>query len=774
MAGKTLTSSLIVRLVDQVSAPARKVSAALLGLNNSSKGGFGNRLNHAIADNEAALSRARARMVDVVAGAYLLKEALGAPIKAGLDFETMLEDIGQKADIPREKLAEVGAQIKQVARDTNQSTAEIGKAIDFLIGMGAKQDVAMTVTAPIGRAATAYRAATEDLAKATFAVVDNLKVPAQDAADALDAMAKAGKEGGFELKDMAAQFPSLTASAQFLGMTGVPAVADLAAALEVARKGAADGAVAANNMANFLQKINSKEAIKNFHKFGVDIPKELAKAAKDGTSPLEHMLEVIQKITKGDATKLNQLFGDKQVLEFIKPMLANMDEYRRIREEALKARGTVEADFQRRLQTAQASADRFNAAIQNLNTSIGSALLPLLTDLVGKLVPIIDKIGEWADKNPELARTIIATTAALVGFRIAVATLSFVGLLGKGGALSLLAAGFNSIAWAATAAKEAVALQSSLAALSGVNYSGFAKFVDGIKGIAMAVPGVAALGEAFAAIGAAMATISAPVWGALAVAVAAIAAAGFMIWKYWDRISAVFGGVAKRIGEELQPALDAAKPMFDWLGGVGKLIADGFTGAMKAIGDFFGTFFQQEVLTDEQKAQWGDAGYQWADAMIKSVKDGVMALVEWFRTLPGRIIEAIGKIDLSGILQWPPTPTELGEGGGERPRATTPSSNIEYRPSSGATSGARAAGGRVWAGSTYRINEKGVETFTPDRTGTIRPAGSGAGSNFHWSGDVIVQGASSPQETAREVARAVRDEVRSMLRGAHSDSMARA
>ena len=61
MAGKTLTSSLIVRLVDQVSAPARKVGASLLGLNNDAKGGFGAKLTQAIDTNNAALDRARAQ-----------------------------------------------------------------------------------------------------------------------------------------------------------------------------------------------------------------------------------------------------------------------------------------------------------------------------------------------------------------------------------------------------------------------------------------------------------------------------------------------------------------------------------------------------------------------------------------------------------------------------------------------------------------------------------------------------------------------------------------
>ena len=56
------------------------------------------------------------------------------------------------------------------------------------------------------------------------------------------------------------------------------------------------------------------------------------------------MLTVLGKLTNAgkDADKVSELFGDKQVLEFIRPLLANMDLYREIRAKSLAARGEVE------------------------------------------------------------------------------------------------------------------------------------------------------------------------------------------------------------------------------------------------------------------------------------------------------------------------------------------------------------------------------------------------------------------------------------------------
>ena len=92
----------------------------------------------------------------------------------------------------------------------------------------------------------------------------------------MDILAQAGKEGRFELKDMSAAFPSLTAGAAMLGMKGIPAVTQIGAALQVAMKGAGSAAEAATNFESFIQSITSPLAVRRFEElYGVSIPKYL-------------------------------------------------------------------------------------------------------------------------------------------------------------------------------------------------------------------------------------------------------------------------------------------------------------------------------------------------------------------------------------------------------------------------------------------------------------------------------------------------------------------
>lgn len=73
----TLTSRLILSLVDQVTGPAKQVSAALRGVTgtigegSARQAGFAERLNSAVTQNNRALASARGALADAAAaGAY--------------------------------------------------------------------------------------------------------------------------------------------------------------------------------------------------------------------------------------------------------------------------------------------------------------------------------------------------------------------------------------------------------------------------------------------------------------------------------------------------------------------------------------------------------------------------------------------------------------------------------------------------------------------------------------------------------------------------------
>lgn len=356
--------------------------------------------------------------------------AVGMPLKSAIEearaYQSVMTDIAQKSDMSREAARKLGVQLLAIAKDTNQYSDDIQRGMDALTGQGLDATTAAKMMEPLGKAATAYKADLKDLSQASYAVYSNLQVPVNQVAKALDVMAQGGKAGAFELKDMAQFFPALAASYAGLKQQGVGAVADLTAALEIATKGAGSAAEGANNVQNLINKINSRETVQNFAKFGIDLPKALKKAAAEGKTPIEAIALLTQKALGGNTEKLGYLFNDMQVQAALRPLMQHMDDFKKIRADALKANGTVNRDFADRMKDEAEKAKQAEIAVKNLAITTGNLLLPTMTALDEKITKIANKLAAWAAKHPGLAKGIALVTAGITGLLVVL------GLLGLG------------------------------------------------------------------------------------------------------------------------------------------------------------------------------------------------------------------------------------------------------------------------------------------------------------------------------------------------------
>jgi TP901 family phage tail tape measure protein len=741
----TLTSKLIVELLDRVTGPSRAVTAAL------------GKLTAAQQRNNARLTAVRGRMLEAGAVAYGLARAVAAPVRAATEFETKLEDIGQKINAPVSQLPKLGVQLRAVARDTTQTAAAISEGMDILAGMGASREDALGLLNPIGRAATAYNAEIADLSQAGYAALDNLKVPALEFGRALDAMAQAGKAGAFELKDMAKYFPQLGAGYQALGQKGVPAVADLSAALQIVRKGTGDSASAATNLSNILQKINAPLTRKNFAKMGVNLEREMKKAAKKGMTPIEAIAEITNRTLKGNLGRLGDLFSDAQVQQGLRPLIQNLAEYRRIRAEALAAQGTVEADYERRLQTGALATQRWHIALEGLNLAIGRALLPALTSLANDLVPIVNRMADWADAHPALTRAIVATTAGLVGLRVAAIGAQFAFMWMKGGVITAAIGGLRGLSAAGRVA--ATAFTPVKMALAGLRTTlvGFA-----------AAGAIGGPGAAFSAMGQSLMGLLNPVRlvtgafrvmkealigtgiGAIAVG---IAMAGAWIYSNWTGISTAFEAFKGAFSRAIEPVMPAIQPVLDgfqWLwdkvsnllGPVDEL-GGGWTRAGLAAGKFAGDLVVSLVelpgylrqMIDRVVAFGADmaaAGRELMAQLLEGIKAGGQAVLDYVKDIGSRLKNSITGAASSA---WSGVKNMVGLGGGDSP----------------AVAGARAAGGPVRAGLPYLVGERGPEIVTFARNAFVNSAAATArmARNAALASAVTVPAAAAPMTQAQ-------------------------
>lgn len=412
------------------------------------------------ADKRKALMGDLARETLKVGAAYM---AMRKPINQEGDFELHLAMFGNAADMTAGQLEQVRRQMRSLSTEVLQSSDALLIGVEVLVGKGMEAPQALAAIKDIGRAATATGASMQDMADLSYSVMSNLHVPVDKLGKALDIMAQAGKEGGFELKNMAREFPQLTAAAAALGLTGTEAVASLGAALQVAMKGASDPSTAANNLANFLQKIAAPDAKKNFEKLGIDIAQELADGVAAGKNPIEIAMEQIAEATGADLNqtmadafdengkmvagaaekiagrfKLGEIFGDKQAQDFIVPMLAGYQDYLKIKQKAAGAGGVVDQDFARVAATYNKAAAKMGLATDKLMGSIGKAVLPVITPIISRVADGVDVLANLADASPRVTAALAGVVGALVLYRGA-ATVARLGMtLYRSGLIGLM------------------------------------------------------------------------------------------------------------------------------------------------------------------------------------------------------------------------------------------------------------------------------------------------------------------------------------------------
>ncbi|MGG2141463.1 phage tail tape measure protein [Symbiopectobacterium sp. RP] len=319
----------------------------------------------------------------------------------------------------------------------------------------------------IARAATATKTPAELWAQAAFTTKQSLGIAAKDFAAVQNIMTYGGKAGSFEMADQVKWLPDLAPQMANVAQ-GKEAVAEMVAALQVAKIGAGSSDKAANNFNNFLEKLYAPETKKRFADVHIDIEKSLMQQKAYGISPIEGMMNTLQTYLAQKSPQalaqfksamalqddkardkallalqqnfgLGELFADMQVMAFVRPMLANMEKYRTIRAEALNAADTdvLAGDFTRRLALPIEKMKQLMIASSDLGISIGEQLTPQVVGFVDTVVPLITQINSWVQANPQLVQSIAGVVGGLLAFKI--------GLLGVRMVLNLVATPFISL-----------------------------------------------------------------------------------------------------------------------------------------------------------------------------------------------------------------------------------------------------------------------------------------------------------------------------------------
>lgn len=376
--------------------------------------------------------------------------ALGAPVlrsfNTAVDFQDQTRDIAITGGFNPAQEQRLSLAMRGAALRWNQTQTEVANGTAILIAGGIDSLKELTAYAPVmAKTATATRASMKDLGSVAIALNDNLGIGAAGLERSMNMLAFAGKSGQFELADMAKWLPQLTPQFAALGITGERAVAEIGAALQIARRGAGSNDEAANNYKNFLSKITAPETLKAFEKAGIDLKGSMKNLVSEGLSPAQAMLNILTAhlgkkaptaaaeygkaldikdeqeramalARLDEAYKLGALFADQQVLSFVRPALANQKDLVSIEQGSKSAadQGVLDQDWAKRMGSSKEQLKELRNNLTDVGLSVGSALLPAIVDVSRAVVPLMRSFSAWAEQHPDLIRGVVGLVGGLL------------------------------------------------------------------------------------------------------------------------------------------------------------------------------------------------------------------------------------------------------------------------------------------------------------------------------------------------------------------------
>lgn len=391
-------------------------------------------------------------MKGAVGAAVVGVGAMAVPTKVSADFGAIVRDIAIKAGIankPQEQ--EMSRKIIDTSRDTGMARNDVADVVNQLVGAGMDLSKALEYAPVAAKFVVGQGSSGVDTAKMINALGQNAKITdPKHMQQALEAIAYQGQAGSFEAADMAKWFPELLANMASNGITGLDAVTQLGAMLQVQMKQAGSSDEAANNLKNWMGKIGSTDTVKAYEKAGIDYKGSMQTGLQNGMSTLETsmalaqkyiqatdpkraaaMAEATSKISKEanpekakammasleESLRTGDLFADMQVKAALSAYMQNKALYSQLKNDSRDATGILDKNLAERRESSSQKWAEMAQSMDDAMRSIGDALRPVTDTVAESLTKVTKGITSLTDSAPGVVAGIATVGAGLVALK---------------------------------------------------------------------------------------------------------------------------------------------------------------------------------------------------------------------------------------------------------------------------------------------------------------------------------------------------------------------
>lgn len=383
---------------------------------------------------------------DALAMGAGLGASLALPVKIGMDFEAQMSRVGAVARASDSELAEMTKTARLMGSTTQFSALEAAEGMQFLAMAGFDVQKTQSALPSVLNLAAAGAVDLGEAADISSNILSAFNLEAEQLAGVNDILAKAFTSSNTDLSMLGQTMKYVAPIANTLG-ADVADVAGMAGKLGDAGI-KADQAGTSLRMMFLRLSAPLRKGEKALSSIGVT-----TKDAEGNLRPMAGILADIGKATKNLPTAkaaevLKNIFGTEAVsaadILTRKAATGELQAYTA----SLVDQGAASRVASKMMENQRGAMLLAQSAAVELALKISDVLAPTVTDMFDKVAKVAGVIGKWAEKNPELTKTIVMGTAALSAMLIATGAGALV-VAGIAKAVSMAAIAFKGAAAAA-------------------------------------------------------------------------------------------------------------------------------------------------------------------------------------------------------------------------------------------------------------------------------------------------------------------------------------
>jgi len=455
--------------------------------------------------------RSQAEQIKNIGQSMALKGAANvmiglSPTVSAANFEKGLAEVATLTDMSVQKLKDkYGKQILDLSQELGQAPEIVVKGMYQAISAGVDPKEAINFVKQAGKAAIS---GVSDIFTATdlaTSIKNAFNLPMENMGKVYDVIFKTVQKGKTTFPEIAHSFQQVGAAAASAGIS-FEHVQTTVAQMTLSGVTTERAYTSLKYVIDALVAPADK-AKKIFERLGLEINAETVRQ-KDLLGIMGELQQAMAGLSeKEQAEMIADIFGSQEAQMFVKDFMTNTEKYKDMLKEIKDSTGATEDAYKKMEGTSAQQFEKLKQTLNSIKIALGASILPALNMFMSAVKKIAMPVAEFAQKHK------ILTGVILGGFIAISAIVASLGMMGV--VLGMAIKGYTNL--------------NILLSLVTANKL---RLVTAIKGLTISViSGIRAISTAL---------LTTPI-GWITLGITALVAAGYLLWRNWDKVSKALG-----------------------------------------------------------------------------------------------------------------------------------------------------------------------------------------------------------------------------------------